>query len=43
MVEKEFLTKEACEAILKDWKNHRNNPDAVFFSPLAIDVAGKKE
>ena len=43
MVEKGLLDKKSGEAILKDWEKHRNNPDAVFFSPLVVDVAGRKE
>jgi hypothetical protein len=27
---------------LNDWVAHRSNPDAIFFSPLVVDVAGKK-
>lgn len=29
------------DAMLKDWHAHRNNPDALFFSPIVVDVAGK--
>jgi ubiquinone/menaquinone biosynthesis C-methylase UbiE len=42
MVEKNLLSKETGDAILKDWENHRSNPEAVFFSPLVVDVAGRK-
>lgn len=31
------------DAILRDWNEHRNNPDMVFFSPLVVDIAGVKE
>jgi SAM-dependent methyltransferase len=43
MVEKNLLSKETGESILKDWNEHGKNPDSIFFSPLVVDVAGKKE
>ncbi|HEY3250996.1 MAG TPA: methyltransferase domain-containing protein, partial [Ignavibacteria bacterium] len=42
MVEKNIITKESGDAILKDWTAHKNNPDSIFFSPLVVDVAGRK-
>jgi SAM-dependent methyltransferase len=41
MVEKNILTPERGEAMLADWISHRENPDALFFSPLVVDVAGR--
>lgn len=42
MVEKGFITKDQCDAILGDWNAQRMNPDMVFFSPIVVDVAGIK-
>lgn len=43
MVEKGFLSKEDGEAVLIDWEKHKKNPESIFFSPLVVDAAGKKE
>jgi SAM-dependent methyltransferase len=42
MVEKGLITQSQAEAILRDWKGHQQNPDAIFFSPFVMDVAGRK-
>jgi ubiquinone/menaquinone biosynthesis C-methylase UbiE len=42
MADKGLMTKAQADAALKDWNVHRSNPDALFFSPLVVDVAGKK-
>ncbi len=31
-----------CDALLDDWNEHRENPDAIFFAPIVVDVAGRK-
>ncbi len=36
-----FSHKEA-EEVIVDWEAHKSNPDALFFSPLVVDVAGEK-
>jgi SAM-dependent methyltransferase len=41
MVEKGILSPESGRAMLADWNSHRENPDALFFSPLVIDAAGR--
>ena len=41
MVEKNILSPELGNAMLADWDLHRENPDALFFSPLVVDVAGR--
>jgi SAM-dependent methyltransferase len=41
MVEKKILAPKVGEAMLADWMSHRDNPDALFFSPLVVDVAGR--
>jgi SAM-dependent methyltransferase len=40
MVEKNLITQIEGEAMLDDWNAHRTNPDAIFFSPIVVDVAG---
>ena len=42
MVERGLITSEQGEALSNDWQAHRENPDAVFFSPVIVDAAGKK-
>ncbi len=42
MAGKGLMTKAHADAALKDWNAHRSNPEALFFSPLVVDVAGKK-
>jgi len=41
MVEKGILSPESGQAMQADWDSHRENPDALFFSPLVVDVAGR--
>lgn len=41
MVEKGILTRDEGEAILADWHVHRANQDALFFSPIVVDVAAR--
>jgi hypothetical protein len=40
MVEKGIIPQKEADAMLADWDAHRQNPDALFFSPLVVDVAG---
>ncbi|MFA6455559.1 MAG: class I SAM-dependent methyltransferase [Bacteroidota bacterium] len=42
MVDKQLMTQSQGDAMLADWIAHRNNPDALFFSPIVVDVAGRK-
>ncbi|MEP7234378.1 MAG: class I SAM-dependent methyltransferase [Ignavibacteriota bacterium] len=42
MVETGATTKEMGEAMLKDWNEHRKNPDTIFCSPIVVDMAGRK-
>jgi ubiquinone/menaquinone biosynthesis C-methylase UbiE len=42
MAERGLMSSADAEAALNDWVAHRSNPDAIFFSPLVVDVAGKK-
>lgn len=41
MVEKGIMSKKEGNAMLADWLDHRKNPDAIFFSPIVVDVGGK--
>jgi ubiquinone/menaquinone biosynthesis C-methylase UbiE len=43
MVQKGLMTEEDGEAALKDWHDHCEDPSSVFFSPLVVDVVGKKK
>jgi len=40
MAEKGVVSKKESETILVDWTNQRNNPDALYFSPIVVDIAG---
>ncbi len=40
MVEKGVITHVEADALHSDWDAHRQNPNALFFSPLVVDVAG---
>jgi len=40
MAERGLISQEKATALLSDWDAHRKNPDALFFSPLVVDVAG---
>lgn len=42
MKEKNVISEQECEDMLKDWKNHKNNPDSVFLTPVIMNVIGKK-
>jgi SAM-dependent methyltransferase len=43
MVDKGATTQAQGDSMLADWFAHRNNPDALFFSPIVVDVAGRRE
>lgn len=42
MRERGLLNAPDADAVLRDWADHQTNPDALFFSPLVVDVAGRK-
>ncbi len=42
MVEQGAVSQKKGYAMVADWHNHRNNPDALFFSPIVVDVAGRR-
>ncbi len=41
MARKGLLSPEECDVMLTDWHAHRANPDALFFTPLVVDLAGQ--
>jgi len=43
MVERGLISQPEGDALIADWNDHKNNPDAIFFSPIVLDVAGEKE
>jgi SAM-dependent methyltransferase len=42
MVRAGVLTAEEREQFLREWAERKSNPEAVFFSPMVVDVAGRK-
>jgi len=42
MVDGGFLTQEERELFLREWEERKRNPDSMFFSPLVVDVLGRK-
>lgn len=42
MAGKNIISRNECGELLKDLNDHRNNPDMIFFSPLIVNIAGKK-
>ncbi len=43
MAEKGNCTTEEAEAMAEDWLAHRKNPNTIFFSPIVVHVAGRKQ
>ncbi len=42
MAQKGLVSAAECDEMLADWHRHRANPDALFFTPIVVDLAGKK-
>ncbi len=42
LAKKGIITEEDAKAYKNDWEAHRKNPDTVFFSPVVVDIAGRK-
>jgi ubiquinone/menaquinone biosynthesis C-methylase UbiE len=42
MADKNIISQTEADEMLGDWIVHRKNPDAIFFSPIVVDVAGRK-
>lgn len=43
MADQGIFSQDECDALLADWDLHRENPDAIFFAPIVVDVAGVRE
>jgi SAM-dependent methyltransferase len=41
MAEKGLLTASRASEMLADWRAHRSDPGAIFFSPIVVDVAAR--
>ena len=42
MADKGVISPKEAEEFLADWQDHRANPETLFFSPLVVDIAGRK-
>ena len=42
MVEKGIIPQKLADDMLSDWKEHKKNPDSIFFSPIVVDIVGQK-
>jgi hypothetical protein len=38
-----IITREDADEMLNDWVAHRNDPDSIFFSPVIVNAAGRKD
>ena len=43
MAEKGNCSKEEAEAMVQDWLAHRKNTNSMFFTPIVVHIAGKKQ
>jgi len=43
MAKKGNCSQEEAEAMVRDWLAHRKNPNTIFFSPIVVHVAGRKQ
>ncbi|HMK38710.1 MAG TPA: class I SAM-dependent methyltransferase [Bacteroidota bacterium] len=41
MAERGLMTAPRASEMLADWRAHRGDPDAIFFSPIVVDVAAR--
>lgn len=42
MADSKLITQNDCDELLKDWNDHRQNSETVFFSPVIVNISGKK-
>jgi ubiquinone/menaquinone biosynthesis C-methylase UbiE len=42
MAAKGLMSPEERDALLADWREHRRDPHALYFSPIVVDVAARK-
>jgi SAM-dependent methyltransferase len=43
MAEKGVISRDESDQLLTDWQVHKQNQNTLFFSPLVVDVAGRKQ
>ncbi len=43
MAERGNCTKEEAEAMVRDFLDHKQDPNTIFFSPIVVHVAGRKQ
>jgi hypothetical protein len=41
MARKGLVSAAECDAMLADWHAHRADPDALFFTPIVVDLAAR--
>lgn len=41
MAQKGLVSTAECDEMLADWRSHRANPEALFFTPLVVDLAAR--
>ncbi len=42
MADKKIISQKESDALLEDWLHHRDKLDTIFFSPVVVDLIGKK-
>jgi len=42
MADKKIISQMEADEFLDDWLRHRHEPDTMFFSPVVVDITGKK-
>jgi SAM-dependent methyltransferase len=42
MVDAGLVEQQLGKAMVADWLSHRSNPESLFFSPIVVDVAGRR-
>ncbi|MEP7145886.1 MAG: methyltransferase domain-containing protein [bacterium] len=42
MADKKIISQKKADDLLEDWLQHRQHPDTIFFSPMIVDITGKK-
>lgn len=42
MADMKVINQKECDELLKDWLEHKENPETIFLSPVVMNVSGKK-
>jgi len=42
IADKKVISQVECDELLKDWYNHKKNPETIFFTPVIVNVSGIK-